>query len=130
MFFRTKQSGPREYLEIAENRREGGKVKQEVVGRLGRLDVVKQRATLDNLLRSGIRYAQELALLDARKKARRQRGRAQEKETLVVPVILKEGKREERAFDLILPATLAQALTIGKGDTVAWIIQKRRRPHP
>ena len=39
-------------MEIVENRREGGKVKQEVVGRLGRLDVVKQRGALDNLLRS------------------------------------------------------------------------------
>lgn len=126
MFFRTKKSGPREYLEIAENRREGGKVKQEVVGRVGRLDVVKQRATLDNLLRSGIRYAQELALLDVRRKARRARGRrrAQEREAVVVPVILK-GKR--RAFDLILPASLAEALAIGKEDTVTWIIQ--RRPH-
>jgi len=125
MFFRTKQSGPREYLEIVENRREGRKVRQEVVGRLGRLDVVKHRGTLDNLLRSGIRYAQELALLDVRKKARRQR--AQEQEAVVVPVILK-GKREERVFDLILPASLAKALAIGKGDTVAWIIQKGRRP--
>jgi len=122
MFFRTKHSGPREYLEIAENRREGGKVKQEVVGRLGRLDVVKQRGTLDKLLCSGIRYAEELALLDVRKKARRQR--AQERETVVVPVILK-GKRG--TFHLVLPASLAAALMIGKEDSVTWIIQ--RRPH-
>ena len=122
MFFRTKKSGPREYLEIAENRREGGKVKQEVVGRLGRLDVVKQRGTLDNLLRSGIRYAKELALLDVRKKARRQR--VQEREAVVIPVIIK-GKREQRVSHLLLPASLAKALTIGKQDSVTWIIQRR-----
>jgi len=124
MFFRTKKSGPREYLEIAENRREGGKVKQEVVGRLGRLDVVKQRDTLDNLLRSGIRYAKELALLDVRKKARRPR--VQEREAVVVPVIIK-GKRAERVSHLLLSASLAKALSIGKQDSVTWIIQ--RRPH-
>ncbi len=111
-------------MEIVENRREGGKVKQEVVGRLGRLDVVKQRGALDNLLRSGIRYAKELALVDVRKKARRQR--VQEREAVVVPVVIK-GKREQSVSRLLLPASLAKALTIGKGDTVTWIIQ--RRPH-
>ena len=122
MFFRTKKSGPREYLEIAENRREGGKVRQEVVGRLGRLDVVKQRGSLDKLLRSGIRYAQDLALLDVREKALRPR--AKERQAVVVPVILK-GKREERVFHLLLPASLAKALTIGKEGSVTWIIQRR-----
>ena len=122
MFFRTKHSGPREYLEIAENRREGGKVRQEVVGRLGRVDVVRERGSLDMLLRSGIRYAKELALLDVRKKALR--AQAQERQAVVVPVILKE-KREQKVFRLLLPADLARALTIGKEDTVTWIIQRR-----
>ena len=124
MFFRTKHPGPREYLEIAENRREGGKVRQEVVGRLGRVDVVRERGSLDKLLRSGIRYAHELALLDVREKALCPR--AKERKAVVVPVILK-GKRGQKDFRLLLPASLARTLTIGKEDSVTWIIQ--RRPH-
>jgi transposase len=64
MFFRTKKSGPREYLQIVKNRREEGKVRQEVLATVGRLDELKRAGTLDNLLRSGIKYSEKLALLD------------------------------------------------------------------
>ena len=50
MFFRTKKSGPRIYLQIAENRREAGKVKQRVVATLGRLDQLQESGQLDSLL--------------------------------------------------------------------------------
>jgi transposase len=64
MFFRTKKSGPREYLQIVKNWREEGKVRQEVVATVGRLDELKRTGALDNLLRSGIKYSEKLALLD------------------------------------------------------------------
>jgi len=64
MFFRTKKSGPREYLQIVKNWREEGKVRQEVLATMGRLDELKRTGALDNLLRSGIKYSEKLALLD------------------------------------------------------------------
>ena len=38
MFFRLKKSGPRSYLQIVENRRDGGTVRQHVVATVGRAD--------------------------------------------------------------------------------------------
>jgi transposase len=64
MFFRTKRSGPREYLQIVRNRREEGKVKQDVVGTIGRIDLLKESGAIDSLLRSGARFSEGLALLD------------------------------------------------------------------
>jgi len=68
MFFRTKRSGPREYLQIVRNRREEGKVRQEVVGTIGRTDLLKESGAIDSLLRSGARFSERLALLDAYEK--------------------------------------------------------------
>lgn len=65
MFFRTKKSGPREYLQIVKNWRAEGKVRQEVVATMGRLDELTRTGALDSLLRSGIRYSEKLALLDS-----------------------------------------------------------------
>ena len=42
MFFRTKSSGTRSYLQIVENRWEGGRSRQRVVATLGRLEQLQQ----------------------------------------------------------------------------------------
>src|SRR5512147_1464813 len=63
MFFRTKTSGPRSYLQIVENRWEGGRPRQRVIATLGRLDQLQQRGQLDALLVSGARLAQSVLLL-------------------------------------------------------------------
>ena len=68
MFFRVKRSDNREYLQIVHNRRERGKVKQEIIATVGRLDVLKETGALDGLLRSGVKFSEKLALLDAHKK--------------------------------------------------------------
>jgi len=68
MFFRVKRSDNREYLQIVHNRRERGKVKQEIIATVGRLDVLKETRALDGLLRSGVKFSEKLALLDAHKK--------------------------------------------------------------
>src|SRR5512135_2527771 len=65
MFFRTKTSGPRSYLQIVENRWEGGRTRQRVVATLGRLDQLQQTGQLDALLVSGARLAQSVLLLSA-----------------------------------------------------------------
>ena len=64
MFFRIKKSGPREYLQIAHNRREQGKVKQDVIATVGRLDVLKADGSLEGLLRSGAKFSEKLVVLD------------------------------------------------------------------
>ena len=53
MFFRTKTSGPRTYLQVVENRWEGGRSRQRVVATLGRLDQLQESGQLDALLVSG-----------------------------------------------------------------------------
>jgi Transposase DDE domain len=63
MFFRTKTSGPRSYLQIVENRWENGRPRQRVLATLGRLDHLQQTGQLDALLASGARLAQSVLLL-------------------------------------------------------------------
>ncbi len=65
MFFRVKQSGPRQYLQIVENTRADGHVRQRVLTTLGRLDQLKQSGQLDSLLASGARFAEHILLLTA-----------------------------------------------------------------
>jgi hypothetical protein len=65
MFFRTKTSGSRSYLQIVENRWEDGRTRQRVIATLGRLDLLQQSGQLDALLVSGARLAQSVLLLSA-----------------------------------------------------------------
>jgi hypothetical protein len=68
MFFRTKTSGTRSYLQIVENRWEDGRPRQRVIATLGRLDQLQQTGQLDALLISGARLAQSVLLLSAHAK--------------------------------------------------------------
>jgi hypothetical protein len=68
MFFRTKKSGPRTYLQNAESRREGTKIKQRVVATLGRLDELQGAGQLESLLHSGTRFAERVMRLWAHAK--------------------------------------------------------------
>jgi hypothetical protein len=68
MFFRTKTSGARSYLQIVENRWEGGRTRQRVIATLGRLDQLQQDGRLDALLASGARLSQSILLLSAHAK--------------------------------------------------------------
>ena len=63
MFFRTKTSGPRTYLQVVENRWEHGRSRQRVVATLGRLDQLQQSGQLDALLISGARLAESVLVL-------------------------------------------------------------------
>jgi Transposase DDE domain len=65
MFFRVKQSGPRQYLQIVENFRQEGRVRQRVLTTLGRLDELRSSGNLDGLLASGARFAEHVLLLTA-----------------------------------------------------------------
>jgi len=65
MFFRTKKSGPRTYLQLVENHWRDGRPQQTVLATLGRLDELQQRGAVDGLLRSGARFAEKLLVLTA-----------------------------------------------------------------
>src|SRR5512143_1343019 len=68
MFFRTKTSGPRSYLQIVENRWQDGRPRQRVIATLGRLAQHQQSGQHDALLVSGARLAQSVLLLSAHAK--------------------------------------------------------------
>jgi hypothetical protein len=65
MFFRIKQSASRQYLQIVENFRQEGRVRQRVLTTLGRLDELRRSGNLDGLLASGARFAEHVLLLTA-----------------------------------------------------------------
>lgn len=65
MFLRTKQVRGHTYLQIVENRREKGKVRQRVVAGLGRLDELQQSGRLEGLLQSAARFSESLLVLSA-----------------------------------------------------------------
>ena len=52
MFVRAKKSGSYEYLQIVENQRIDGKVRQQVAATLGRLDILQATGKIDALLSS------------------------------------------------------------------------------
>jgi hypothetical protein len=65
MFVRTQKSGQRTYLLVVENEWVDGKVKQKVLHRLGRLDLLQQSGQLDGLMQSLQRFSEKLAVLGA-----------------------------------------------------------------
>jgi len=65
MFVRVKKSGKYQYLQVVHNQRVEGKVRQQVLGTLGRLDVLQKTGQLDGVIASLSRYAREVAVLDA-----------------------------------------------------------------
>ena len=52
MFVRAKNSGVYEYLQIVENERIDGQVRQRVVATLGRLDILQSTGKIDAILSS------------------------------------------------------------------------------
>jgi hypothetical protein len=65
MFFRLKKSGPRSYLQIVENRWEGGVTRQHVIATVGRVDELAASGALASLLTSGARFCDQVMLLSA-----------------------------------------------------------------
>jgi transposase len=63
MFVRAKKSGPYQYLQVVENRREGTKVVQRVISTLGRLDRLNAKGDIESLVRSLSRFSEEALLV-------------------------------------------------------------------
>src|SRR5512136_2385523 len=65
MYFRVKRTGTYAYLQIVESFREQGQVHQRVLSTVGRLDVLQSTGQLETLMRSGLRFCEKLAVIDA-----------------------------------------------------------------
>jgi len=65
MFVRTKKRDNRIYLQIVENQRVEGKVRQRVLFNLGRLDILQETGKLDDLMVSMQRFSEKIAVLSA-----------------------------------------------------------------
>jgi len=98
MFVRVKKSGKYEYLKVVHNRREGKKVRQDVIGTLGRLDVLMKTGQIDGLMASCAKFAQRVAVIDATR-----RGKTPPAETIRIgpPLVFERLWRESRAPKVI-----------------------------
>jgi len=63
MFARVKKSGKHQYLQIVENRKEKGKVKQRVISTIGRLDQLQAKGRVETLIRSLSRFSEKAMLI-------------------------------------------------------------------
>ena len=64
MFFRVKKSGERAYIQIVENKRVDGAVRQSVIATLGRADALAASGALASLLTSGAKLADQVFLIN------------------------------------------------------------------
>jgi len=65
MYFPVKRTGTYAYLQIVESFREKSQVHQRVLATVGRLDTLQATGQLEALLRSGLRFCEKLAVIDA-----------------------------------------------------------------
>ena len=65
MFFRLKKSGERAYVQIVENKRVDGAVRQSVIATLGRADELDASGALASLLASGAKLTNQVSLINA-----------------------------------------------------------------
>ena len=65
MFFRLKKSGERAYVQIVENKRVDGAVRQSVIATLGRADELDASGALASLLASGAKLTNQVLLINA-----------------------------------------------------------------
>jgi hypothetical protein len=65
MFFRIKKSGDRDYVEVVENKRVDGAVRQTVIANLGRADDLMASGALASPLSSGAKLTDQVLLVNA-----------------------------------------------------------------
>jgi len=63
MFARVKKSGQYHYLQIVENNKVKGQVKQRVIATVGRLDQLQEKGRVETLIRSLSRYSEKAMLI-------------------------------------------------------------------
>ena len=63
MFARIKKSGKYQYLQIVENKKEKGKVKQRVIATVGRMDQLREKDRVETLIRSLSRFSENALMI-------------------------------------------------------------------
>jgi hypothetical protein len=63
MFARVKKSGKYQYLQIVENNKVKGKVKQRVIATIGRMDELQEKGRVETLIRSLSRFSEKAMLI-------------------------------------------------------------------
>jgi hypothetical protein len=63
MFARVKKSGRYEYLQLVENSKIGGKVRQRVISTIGRLDQLQAKGSVETIIRSLSRFSEKTLLV-------------------------------------------------------------------
>ena len=63
MFARVKKSGKYQYLQIVENKKEKGKVKQRVIATVGRMDQLHSKGRIETLIRSLSKFSEQALLI-------------------------------------------------------------------
>jgi len=63
MFARVKKSGKYQYLQVVENRKEKGKVKQRVIATIGRMDRLQEKDWVQTLIHSLSRFSEKALLI-------------------------------------------------------------------
>lgn len=63
MFARIKKSGKYQYLQIVENKKEQGKVKQRVIATVGRMDQLHDKDRVETLIRSLAKFSEKSLLI-------------------------------------------------------------------
>ncbi len=79
MFVRAKKSGKYQYLQLVQSQRVDGRVRQQVLATLGRLDVLQATGQIDALVSSCARFAEQTAVLEAH-----QQGKTRATETIKI----------------------------------------------
>ena len=69
MYFRRNRAGKYEYVQIVESFREGGNVRQRVLLTLGEMRALRACGQMESLMRSGLRFCERLAVIEAQSKA-------------------------------------------------------------
>jgi hypothetical protein len=102
MFARVKKTGPYEYLQIVENRREGKKTIQRVIATVGRMEQLQAKGDIENLVRSLSRFSEKVLLVLSGK-----REGIQASAKKIGPAIIFERLWKELKIDRILRGLLA-----------------------
>jgi hypothetical protein len=70
MFVRVKPSGGHRYLQIAQNYRQDGKVKQKILCTLGRIDEMTESGKVEGLAQSLLRFSDKVKVIDLHSKGK------------------------------------------------------------
>jgi hypothetical protein len=117
MFPRAKKSGRYEYLQIVENYRDGGRVRQRVLATLGRLDRLQESGELDRLVVALARFAKHTAALSAH-----ERGEVPEAAALRIgPPLVFERLWEELGIGQVLNELLRKRRFLFPVERAVWL---------